>query len=69
VRNNKAPGMVNIPIELNKKGEQLLINMLHSLIKRAWIEGKVRAEWKANIIVPVYKNKGDKLQCPYSFIQ
>jgi hypothetical protein len=29
VRNNKAPGMDNIPIELNKKGEQLLKNMLH----------------------------------------
>jgi len=42
--------------------------MLHSFIKRTWIEGKVPAEWKANIIVPVYKNKGDKLQCHYFFI-
>jgi hypothetical protein len=39
--------MDNIPIELNKKGEQLLTNMLHSFIKRMWIEGKVPAEWKA----------------------
>ena len=34
---NKAPGMDNFPIELNKKGEQLLISMLHSLIKRMWM--------------------------------
>jgi hypothetical protein len=55
--------MDNIPIELNKKGEQLLINMLHILIKRMWIEDNVRVEWKTNVIVQVYKNKGDKLQC------
>lgn len=34
MRNNKAPGTDNIPIKPNKKGGQLLINMLQSLIKR-----------------------------------
>jgi hypothetical protein len=36
--NNKAPGRENIPTELNKKEGQLLINMLHSLIRRIWTE-------------------------------
>jgi hypothetical protein len=36
MRNNKAPGTDNIPIEHYKKGGQLLINMLHSLVKRIW---------------------------------
>ena len=34
MRNNKARGTDNIPIKLNKKGGQLLIIMLQSLIKR-----------------------------------
>ena len=36
--------------------------MLHCLIKRICIDGKVPAERKSNIIVTIYKNKGDKLQ-------
>jgi len=36
--------------------------MLHSLIKRVWREKNVPVEWKTNIMVSVYKNKGEKLQ-------
>jgi hypothetical protein len=57
VRNNKAPGTDNIHIKPYKKGGQLLINMLHSLIKRMWTEEKVPTEWKTNIIVPICKKK------------
>ena len=42
-------------------GRQLVIHMLHSLIKRIQIEQKVPVEWKKNTIVSIYKNKGDKL--------
>jgi len=44
MRNNKAPDIDNIPIKLNKQGGQLLINMLHSLIKRIWITVEVPVE-------------------------
>ena len=54
VRNNKAPSTDNIHIKPYKKGGgQLLINMLHSLIKRMWTEERVPTERKTNIIVPI----------------
>jgi len=55
VTNNKAPGTGNIHIKTYKKGGQLLINMLHSLIKRMCLQS-------AKQIVPICNKKGDKLQ-------
>jgi hypothetical protein len=63
MRNNKSLGIDNIPAEFYKKEGGLLINKIHSLIKGIWREEKVPTDWKINIIVPIYKNKGDKLQC------
>jgi hypothetical protein len=63
MNNNKSPGIDNIPAELYKKGGGLLLNKIHSLIKGIWREEKVPTDWKMNIIVPIYKNRGDKLQC------
>jgi sorting nexin-29 len=60
---NKSPGIDNIPAELYKNGGQQLINKVHRLIKGIWTEEKVPIDWKTNIIVPICKNKGDKLQC------
>jgi len=37
--------------------------MLHRLSKRMCIEERVSTEWKTYIIIPMYINKGDKLQC------
>jgi hypothetical protein len=62
MRNNKSPGIDNIPIEFYKKGGQPLMNiLLHKLIRRIWVEEKGPAECKTNITVPIYKNKGHKL--------
>jgi hypothetical protein len=63
MHNNKSPGIDNFPLELCKKGGGLLLNKIHSLIKGIWREEKLPTDWTTNIIVPIYKNKGDKLQC------
>jgi hypothetical protein len=63
MRNNKSPGIDNILAELYKKEGGLLINKIHNMIKGIWREETVPTNCKTNIIVPIYKNKGDKLQC------
>jgi len=63
MNNNKSPGIDNIPAELYKKGGGLLLNKIHSLIKGIWREEKMPTDWTTNSIVPIYKNRGDKLQC------
>ena len=61
--NNESPDIDNIPAELYKSGGGLLLNKIHGLIKRIWKEKKMPTDWTTNIIVPIYKNRGDKLQC------
>jgi hypothetical protein len=63
INNNKSPGIDNIPAELYKKGGRLLLNKIHSLIKEIWKEEKMSTDWTTNITVPIYKNRGDKMQC------
>jgi hypothetical protein len=62
MNNNTSLGIDNIPTELYKKGGGLLLNKIHNLIYGIWREEKVPTHWKTNIIVPLYKNRGDKLQ-------
>jgi hypothetical protein len=63
MNNNKSSGIINIPAELYKSGGGLPLNIIHSLIKRIWKEEKMPADWTTNIIVLMYKNRADKLQC------
>jgi sorting nexin-29 len=63
MKNNKSPGIDNIPAELCKNVGGLLLNKICSLIKRIWKEEKMPTDWTTNIILPIYKNRGDKLQC------
>jgi hypothetical protein len=63
LNNDKSPGIDNIATGLYKKGGGLLLIKICSLIKGIWREEKVPTDWKMNIIVPMDKNIGDKLQC------
>ena len=62
-KNNKAPGPDMIPIETIKAGGQPLKDMLLELFNRAWVSGTVPEEWNQSLICPIFKNKGDPLDC------
>jgi hypothetical protein len=61
-RNNKAPGIDGIPVELLKANETIR-KETHKLIVKIWRTEQIPMDWKYSIICPVYKNKGDKLSC------
>ena len=37
--------------------------MMHEILKRVWEEEQMPEEWKKSEIVPIYKQKGDPLEC------
>ena len=52
-----------IPIETIKAGGQPLKDMLLELFNHAWNTGTVPEEWNRSTICPIFKNKGDPLEC------
>ena len=37
--------------------------MMHEIPKRVWEEEQMPEEWEKSVIVPIYKQKGDPLEC------
>lgn len=62
MKNNKAPGIDEIPLETIKHGGEELIENLHQLIVIIWDTEIMPNEWRTAVICPVYK-KGERLRC------
>lgn len=62
LKNNKAPGIDNVPAELLKYGGELLWRCMHELILMIWQTEELPEEWKCGVICPLFK-KGDRLEC------
>ena len=62
LKDGKAPGEDGIPAEVWKHGGANLLNRLHQLITKAWMEGSVPQAWKDASIITIYK-KGDRTDC------
>ena len=62
-KSNKAAGPDLIPIETIKAGGEPMKNLILELLNLAWNTGTVPEEWNQSIICPIFKNKGDPLEC------
>jgi len=62
MKNGRAAGPGDIPIELIKSGGQKLLEMITILLNKIINRGKVPEEWKVAIVTSIHK-KGDKRKC------
>ena len=63
IKKGKAPGCSGLPIDLIKHLGESGVDMTHEILKRVWEEEQMPEEWKKSEIVPIYKQKGDPLEC------
>ncbi|CAF5059280.1 unnamed protein product, partial [Rotaria magnacalcarata] len=63
IKNKKAPGKDDVPVELLKAGSHYIAEWLHEIIRDVWEQEVTVKEWTEAIIIRLYKNKGDKRIC------
>jgi hypothetical protein len=59
----KSGGESEVTTELLKAGEDIVVETLTKLFNQVWNEHKLPDDWRKSTIVPVYKRKGDTLNC------
>ena len=63
LKSGKAPGICGIHAEFLKAGGEATTEALHCIMRSVWISGVIPTDWKRGIIVPLWKGKGDRLDC------
>jgi hypothetical protein len=63
MKNGKAPGVSSVVLEMLKASGELGIDWMTDMCNSVISEGKLPKDWQRSIIVPVYKGKGDPLEC------
>ena len=63
LKNRRAPGICSITAELLKKGGDSIIKWLAYIINIVWIKKTIPEDWRKGIILPFWKNKGNKEVC------
>ena len=62
-KSGKAAGCSGLGVDLIKHLGESGVDMMHEILKRVWEEEKMPEEWEKSEIVPIYKQKGDPLDC------
>ena len=63
MKKGKSPGCSGLPIDLIKHIGESRVDMMHDILKRVWEVEQMPEEWKKSEISPIYKQKGDQLEC------
>jgi len=63
MKRHKAPGLSGLSAETIQAtesiGTQWLLDLCNGIVK----EGCIPENWKSSVILPIYKGKGDQIQC------
>ena len=59
----KPPGTDGIPTEVCQHGEEAVLDKLQDLFTNCWEKGTLLQDHRDAVIVPLYKNKGEKSDC------
>ena len=62
LKDNKAPGLDLIQVELIKKASPAFVECMYQLIKKIWTTETMPEDWNLSIICPIHK-KGDTTIC------
>jgi hypothetical protein len=62
LKDNKAPGMDGIPIEMIRAGGDEMVRKITLLCNRIWETGEWPKGWKNSVFIPIFK-KGDAKDC------
>ena len=62
MKNGKAPGEDELPVEIIKALSEIGTNWLKEIINEAWKTERIPQDWGRAVVCPNYK-KGDKTQC------
>ncbi|XP_061621461.1 uncharacterized protein LOC133474126 [Phyllopteryx taeniolatus] len=63
MKNGKAVGPDDIPVEVWKHLGEVAVEFLTSLFNRILVREKMPEEWRKSVLVPIFKNKGDVQSC------
>ncbi|XP_065321325.1 uncharacterized protein LOC135928790 [Gordionus sp. m RMFG-2023] len=63
MKKGKASGLTMVVSEMFKGSDDLGIEWLMNLANQIVTEGTIPEDWRRSIIIPVYKGKGDPLDC------
>ena len=63
LKNRRAAGICGIFPEFLKYGGEVVCERLHAVICSAWDTGVIPTDWKRGLVVPLWKGKGDILDC------
>ena len=59
----KSPGIDHIPAEVYQHGGEAVLDKLLDLFTNCWEKGTLPQDLRNAVIVPLYKNKGEKPDC------
>ena len=63
MKRHKAPGLSGLVAEMiqatGDNGKQWILDLCNGIVK----EGSIPEDWKSSVVLPIYKGKGDPMQC------